>query len=105
MRGSLLAGKVEIITSYVKDGETPTARLQVRDFGQGMNLDVKSRIFEPFSTTSEAQGGLGMGLFVVRTLVEDLGASLILVSDEARGATFTIDFPIVPDPPKKANQS
>ncbi|MFN2315129.1 MAG: PAS domain-containing sensor histidine kinase, partial [Gemmatimonadales bacterium] len=64
--------------------------LTVQDDGDGMPPETLDRIFEPrFSTTTS---GSGLGLGIVRRLVEGWGGRVTAESEEGRGTTFTITF-------------
>lgn len=71
---------------------TPAGRAQivVSDNGPGVPDAVRARIFEPFFTTRAH--GHGIGLAIVRSVVEAHGGSVLLAPSE-RGATFIIDLP------------
>lgn len=65
--------------------------IRVRDDGPGIPQDIRDRIFEPFYTTRPQ--GTGLGLAVVRSVVEAHGGNLALVSPEEGGAEFLLAFP------------
>jgi len=78
-----------------------SVRLTVTDNGAGIEPAVLPRLFERFwqadSTTTRTQGGLGLGLAVVRHLVELHGGTVRAESaGEGRGATFTVTLPLLP---------
>jgi two-component system, sensor histidine kinase len=78
--------------------------IKVRDNGVGILPDKLSEIFEMFSqvnrTLDRAQGGLGIGLALVRRLTEMHGGTVTAQSDGPnRGSTFTVRIPAVPSPP------
>jgi PAS domain S-box-containing protein len=78
-----------------------SAELQVRDTGQGISPDFLSRVFERFQQeqggTSRKHGGLGLGLSIVRHLVELHGGTIEAFSEgEGHGALFTVRLPISP---------
>ncbi|MBI2390635.1 MAG: HAMP domain-containing protein [Deltaproteobacteria bacterium] len=75
--------------------EGARARLRVRDHGPGIPPESRSRIFERFErSTSEARsGGLGLGLYIVRQIVEAHGGSISLESEIGVGSTFTVELP------------
>ncbi|MFN3210119.1 MAG: sensor histidine kinase [Roseovarius sp.] len=63
----------------------------VHDDGPGIAEGNRARIFEPFFTTRRAKGGTGMGLAIVRTMLEAAGGQIALVPSP-RGAAFEITF-------------
>jgi two-component system, NtrC family, sensor kinase len=73
------------------DGEI---ELQVQDDGHGISVADAARLFQPYFTTKPK--GTGLGLFVSRQIVEELGGKLSCQSDPGRGATFTMRLPAVP---------
>jgi signal transduction histidine kinase len=58
----------------------------VQDSGVGLDRGSQERIFDAFHTTKP--GGLGLGLSISRSIVEDHGGRLWAVSNDRRGATF-----------------
>lgn len=70
-------------------------RLIVEDSGDGIPEEVRRHIFEPFFTTKEEKEGTGIGLPVVRRLVEESGGMLRVESEMGKGTAFFIDFPQV----------
>lgn len=70
-------------------------RLVVEDDGGGISEEVRRHIFEPFFTTKEEKEGTGIGLPVVRRLVEESGGMIRVESELGKGTTFFIDFPQV----------
>ena len=67
--------------------------VEVSDRGAGMSAEVLSRAGEPFFTTKEPGEGRGLGLFLARALVEQLGGALRLSSAPGRGTTARIELP------------
>jgi signal transduction histidine kinase len=66
------------------------------DNGMGMTEEIKRQAFDPFFTTRRAQGGTGLGLHIVYTLVtRRLGGQIDLASEPGKGATFRITLPTV----------
>jgi len=70
--------------------------LQVKDTGIGMPKDKLEEIFEPFRQLGESRkshGGSGLGLSIVRRLVERMGGAIQVESVLGQGSTFTISLP------------
>jgi signal transduction histidine kinase/ActR/RegA family two-component response regulator len=77
--------------------------LSVRDNGMGISADLLPRVFELFSqgerTLGRSQGGLGLGLTLVKKLVELHGGQVTAESaGEGRGSTFTVRLPRIDKP-------
>lgn len=72
------------------------ARLAVRDRGIGVAPEAVERIFNPFERAApiEAYGGLGLGLYIVRRVVEMHGGRISVASEPGVGSTFTVELPI-----------
>ncbi len=76
------------------------ARIRVQDHGVGIPLAAQARIFDRFErAASRNYGGLGLGLFITRRLVEAHGGAIRVESWPGKGATFTIDLPRGPGLP------
>lgn len=71
------------------------ARIDLADEGPGIAPDLLARIFEPFFTT-KAQG-TGLGLAVVRRIIEDHQGEVAVSSAVGSGTTFTFRLPIEPE--------
>jgi PAS domain S-box-containing protein len=75
-------------------------RLTVTDTGRGIDPDFLAHVFEPFrqadASTTRVHGGLGLGLAIVRYLVEAHGGTVAALSDGAgRGTRFVVELPSV----------
>jgi signal transduction histidine kinase len=80
--------------------EGDEATLSVRDHGEGIPPDRISHIFDAFerAVSLAHHGGLGLGLFIARAIVEGHGGSLTVDSHPGEGATFTARLPLRPPP-------
>lgn len=66
-----------------------------QDDGEGIDDTIKSRIFDPFTTTKRGSGGSGLGLHLVYNLVtQALNGHIDFESDAVHGTRFNITFPV-----------
>lgn len=65
----------------------------VQDDGRGMDVDEQARIFEPFYTTKAKGKGSGLGLSIVKRILEEHGGEIEVFSKPREGTTFTLRFP------------
>jgi len=75
--------------------EPTTIRLEVRDHGAGIAPADRQRIFELFvqASTRRSFGGLGLGLWITKQLVDAMAGTIAVTSEPGQGATFTITLP------------
>lgn len=88
-------GTIEIVAAC-RDGR---AEVQIRDEGIGIERDMLAQVFDLFTQApgalDRAQGGLGIGLTLVRRLVELHGGEVVAESSgKGRGSTFTVSLPL-----------
>ncbi len=76
------------------DCDKKSARVRVRDRGPGIEIEVLTRVFDPFFSTRLATGGSGLGLSVAREIVQDHGGTLDIASTVGEGTTATIEIPL-----------
>ncbi|KAM3100570.1 response regulator [Phormidesmis sp. 146-35] len=94
------AGRVTVeLATEQNSSHTPFAQIKVTDTGIGIHPDFLPRVFDRFrqadSTTTRSHSGLGLGLAIVRHLVELHGGTIQVDSPgEGLGATFTVRLPI-----------
>jgi signal transduction histidine kinase/HAMP domain-containing protein len=81
-------GKLRAETGQV-DGQ---AVVRIEDTGPGIPGAARSQIFDPFYTTKA--GGIGLGLAIVRRIVEDHGGRIAVESSQERGTCFTLTVPL-----------
>ncbi len=78
--------------------EGDSMRTAVLDRGIGIPSDELTKLFERFhrarNVSSRYYGGLGLGLYIARAIVEAHSGSISVVSEEGQGATFTIGLPL-----------
>lgn len=64
------------------------------DNGSGANDEVLSQMLEPFYTTKRGAGGSGLGLNIIRNIIEKLGGQLVVRSNKPKGLVFEMTLPI-----------
>jgi two-component system sensor histidine kinase RegB len=80
--------RVQVVACPERDG----VRIDVHDRGRGMAPAVLERVGEPFFTTRPGQG-MGLGVFIARSLVEHLGGQLELESTPGQGTVARVWLP------------
>ncbi|MEW6263837.1 MAG: ATP-binding protein [Thermodesulfobacteriota bacterium] len=96
------------IDAVMKKGQSPNglirltlkqvdgqAEIRISDNGVGISRENVSRIFSPFFTTKPVGQGTGLGLSVCYGIINQLGGTIEVDSEEGRGATFIIKLPIL----------
>ena len=81
----------------------------ITDTGIGMSKEYKEHIFEPFSQERQyigsAHHGIGLGMSIVKGLIEKMGGSIEVESEEGVGSTFIIKIPFkIASTPDKVNK-
>jgi signal transduction histidine kinase len=84
------------VALHANDG---AATISVRDHGPGMPLEEQAEIFKRYrrGTGATGLGGLGLGLHVVRELVEAHHGTVAVEARPGRGSTFTVTLPLAVD--------
>ncbi len=78
------------------DEDAPIVRIEIRDTGEGLTKEARSRLFEPYFTTRSH--GTGLGLAIAKRVVDELGGRIeLLPGDGGRGTTARIELPLAPD--------
>lgn len=75
------------------DCRIPALRLTLSDTGTGIAPEYLPHLFEPYFTTRGKQGGTGLGLAVVKTLVTDMGGNVVADSEPGQGSRFVVNLP------------
>jgi signal transduction histidine kinase len=76
--------------------------LSVEDDGRGISPEDRPRLFQPYFTTKP--NGTGLGLFVSRQVVEEMGGQLTFRSEPGQGTTFLVRLPSVRHEPVVAGK-
>ncbi len=90
-------GAINLELSQLRVGMQQLAVIQVHDRGPGVPPDQRERIFEPFyrlSGASERDGGVGLGLALVKSISERHGGSVRCESRPGGGASFVVELPV-----------
>jgi signal transduction histidine kinase len=80
-----------IVSTRSLNGEA--AEVSVRDFGAGLPKDRPEKVFDHFFSTK--QTGMGMGLTIVRSIIETHGGKITAENAPDRGARFSFHLPAV----------
>ncbi len=83
-------GKIKIKTWV----EGNFAKISISDTGGGIPEDIREKIFEPFFTTKKAGEGSGLGLDIVKKIIDKHDGTIELESEVGIGTTFTISLPV-----------
>jgi signal transduction histidine kinase len=69
--------------------------VSIKDNGQGIDPSIMSRLFEKFATKSDKSTGLGLGLFISKSIIESHGGKIWAENNpDGKGATFTFSIPL-----------
>jgi len=71
-----------------------TLKIEVSDTGVGMDRDIQKKIFDPFFSYSD-QGGTGLGMSIVKSVIEAHHGTLFVTSKPKGGTSFRISLPII----------
>ncbi|MFH2046584.1 MAG: ATP-binding protein [Pseudomonadota bacterium] len=83
----------EIVITAKREG-TDLISVTFTDNGQGIPKSDIERVFEPFFSTKTKQGGTGLGLSITYGLVQELGGSIGVQSEEGKGTSFVVTLPL-----------
>ena len=82
------------ITVRAHTGSGTHVRIEIADTGSGIPPEKLSKIYDTFFTTKDPGKGTGLGLFIVRQIVERNKGRITVESTVGKGTTFLLDFPI-----------
>ena len=86
-----LAGKGNF--SITADKEVQALKFIIKDDGEGMSSDIQKHIFEPFYSSSRG-GGTGLGMVIVKNIVEAHEGELEIISSPGKGTEIKISIPL-----------
>ena len=90
IKNQIKLGVIKLKEYYIND----TIYFEVSDNGGGINEDIMDKIFEPYFSTKEVQHGVGLGLYMCKTIIEMHFKGSIEVKNHNTGATFIIMLPM-----------
>ena len=88
-----MEGRAGVLILATEEGATGFVRFRVEDTGIGMSDAVAAKALQGFYTTKPTGKGTGLGLYLVREIVQTHGARIELVSKPGLGTTFLIEWP------------
>ena len=96
-----LAGGARVLTLSVRpaasNAHSRWVEFAVMDRGDGISAEVAAQLFTPFFTTKVE--GMGLGLSLCRTVIEQHGGFLGFVAAQPRGTIFSFTLPVAPPAP------
>lgn len=84
--------------------DSECVEIEISDTGHGIPPENLEKIFEPFFTTKEPGEGTGLGMYVVKQIVEQHGGTIRVRSSSGKGTSFLIQLPVVRTLPDYAGQ-
>jgi len=92
-------GTIEVEARRIESGDGRLVEVAVRDNGRGISAEDLRRVFDRyFQATSSEKNGVGLGLFIARSLVEAQGGHIEAESEPGRGSTFRFTLPSAAEP-------
>ncbi|HEY3276086.1 MAG TPA: ATP-binding protein, partial [Syntrophorhabdaceae bacterium] len=88
-------GLLKVKTKRRKNiGGREFASIEIEDSGQGIDEEIREKIFQPYFTTKETGSNLGMGLYLVDKVIKEHGGFIECESEPGRGTKFTLHIPL-----------
>lgn len=83
-------GTLSVSTGRASEG---SVFVRIEDSGPGIPPEIRDRIFQPFFTTKKEGRGAGLGLYIARKVLSEIGGALVLEERETEGAAFLVTLP------------
>jgi signal transduction histidine kinase len=77
--------------------KTPALHIRIQDNGQGIAPDILPHIFEPFFSTQDPGNGMGLGLYIVHSIMQEHVGCIAIHSQPQQGTTVSLQFPLSRD--------
>ncbi len=88
---AMRAGEPRVLKVQSRGTVSGTVQVAIEDSGTGINADDMNRIFDPLFTTKTS--GMGMGLSICRSIIEEHGGKIHVLNATSRGAIFEFELP------------
>jgi two-component system cell cycle sensor histidine kinase/response regulator CckA len=92
-------GSLRVDVAQGGSDDRPRVILTVRDTGSGIPPEVLRNLFQPFFTTKGERRGTGLGLWLVREIVQGVGGSIHVDSAPGAGTSVSVELPAMDEPP------
>jgi len=86
-----MKGRGRLTLATLVKGDAIT--VSIHDTGPWIPSEHREKLFAPVFTTKPGGTGTGLGLYVVRTLIQKHGGRILVESEEGQGTTFSLQFP------------
>jgi signal transduction histidine kinase len=94
IRNGMQAMKGKGVLEITSRQEGDQVSIRIRDTGVGIPAENLGKIADPFFTTKGPDEGEGLGLYIVRQIVEKHGGTIVFESEKGKGTLCTIQFPV-----------
>lgn len=81
------------VISIILSRRDTYVRMEIHDNGSGIPPEVRDKIFDPYFTTREDEGGTGLGLYTSRMIIESSMGGRMTLGESCDGGTFVIELP------------
>jgi PAS domain S-box-containing protein len=82
------------LNAYAENNGVNRFTIEITDNGCGMDEETKKKIFFPFFTSKKDGKGTGLGLYIVKGLVDEMAGRIEVRSEPGKGSTFSISIPV-----------